>query len=49
MLKGSRAVFSGLPTVELARVIHDYVIPFTSINGLYHVSSSPISKFELRN
>lgn len=45
----SKAVFSGLPTVELARVIHDYVIPFTSINGLYHVSSFPISKFELLN
>lgn len=42
-----KAVFSGLPTVELARIIHDYVIPSTSINGLYHVSSSPINKFEL--
>lgn len=42
-----KAVFSGLPTVELARIIHDYVIPEYSIHGLYHVSSSPINKYEL--
>ncbi len=42
-----RAIFSGLPTFELARVIHEYVIPNEGLHGLYHVSSSPISKFDL--
>jgi dTDP-4-dehydrorhamnose reductase len=42
-----KAVFSGLPTVELARVIRDYVIDRPDLEGLYHVSSAPISKFEL--
>lgn len=42
-----KAVFSGLPTVELARVIRDYVIPNPALTGLYHVSSNPIDKFSL--
>ena len=43
----SRAIFSGLPTVELARVIRDHVIPFPDLQGVYHVSAEPISKYEL--
>lgn len=43
----SRAVFSGLPTVELARVMRDYVLPRPQLRGLYHVSAQPISKLEL--
>lgn len=47
-IKGYKhAVFSGLPTVELARVIHDYVIPNPQLSGLYHVSSEPIDKYSL--
>lgn len=42
-----RAVFSGLPTVELARVILEYVMPRPELHGLYHVSAAPINKFEL--
>ena len=42
-----RAIFSGLPTVEIARVIRDFVIPNTSLSGVYHVASSAISKFDL--
>ncbi|HYW56833.1 MAG TPA: SDR family oxidoreductase [Polaromonas sp.] len=42
-----RAIFSGLPTVELARVIRDHVIPHPELHGLYHVSASPINKFDL--
>ena len=41
------AVFSGLPTVELSRVIREFVIPRPDLSGLYHVSTSPISKFHL--
>jgi len=43
----TRAVFSGLPTVELARVIRDHVLPHPELHGLYHVSAEPISKYEL--
>ena len=42
-----RAVFSGLPTVVLARLIRDVVLPRPDLQGLYHVSASPISKFDL--
>lgn len=42
-----RAVFSGLPTVELARVIRDQVLPRPELHGLYHVSADPIDKHTL--
>ena len=42
-----RAIFSGLPTVEVARVIRDYVLPFPDLRGLYHLSAAPISKLDL--
>lgn len=42
-----RAIFSGLPTVEIARVIRDHVIPHPELHGLYHVSAEPINKFDL--
>lgn len=43
----TRAVFSGLPTVVLARVIRDHVLPRPDLCGLYHVASTPISKYDL--
>jgi dTDP-4-dehydrorhamnose reductase len=43
----ARAVFSGLPTVELAGIVAERVIPNEGLTGLYHVSSAPISKYEL--
>jgi dTDP-4-dehydrorhamnose reductase len=43
----AHAIFSGLPTVELAHVIRDVVLPRSSMNGLYHVAARPISKLEL--
>jgi dTDP-4-dehydrorhamnose reductase len=42
-----RAIFSGLPTVEVARVIRDHVIPRPELHGLYHLSAAPINKFDL--
>lgn len=42
-----KVIYSGFPTIELARIIRDYVIPNPEITGLYHVSSDPISKYEL--
>ncbi|AYF87482.1 SDR family oxidoreductase [Pseudomonas sp. DY-1] len=47
-VKGFRqAVFSGLPTVVLADVIQRYVLPDSSLSGLYHVSAEPIDKYTL--
>lgn len=43
----TRALFSGLPTVELARVMKDFVIPHPQLNGLYHVAAAPIDKHSL--
>lgn len=43
----SQAIFSGVTTVELARVIRDIVIPRTDLSGLYQLSGRPISKYEL--
>lgn len=42
-----RAIFSGLPTVELARVVRDVVLPRPEISGIYHVASKPIAKLDL--
>ena len=41
------AIYTGFPTVEIANIIADYVIPDQSLSGLYQVSSNPISKYEL--
>ena len=43
----SRVIFSGLPTVVLAKIIRDYVIPKPELFGVYHVAAEPISKFDL--
>lgn len=42
-----KAVFSGVPTFELARIIRDFVIPKPELHGLYHVAASPINKYDL--
>ena len=42
-----KAVFSGLPTVELARIIRDHVLPRPELCGLYQVSANPIDKLAL--
>jgi len=43
----TNAIYSGFPTVEMARIIADFVIPNPNLEGLYHVSSEPISKYNL--
>lgn len=46
--KGYRqAIFSGLPTVVLAQIIRDIVIPRANLSGVYHVAAQPISKYDL--
>jgi len=42
-----KAIYSGFPTIEFARIIRDYVLPDEQMDGIYHVSSEPISKFDL--
>jgi dTDP-4-dehydrorhamnose reductase len=47
-IKGfKKAIFSGFPTCEIARIIDEYIIPNSDLHGLYHVSSEPISKLDL--
>ncbi|MGR2707032.1 NAD(P)-dependent oxidoreductase [Pseudomonas sp. IB20] len=43
----TNAIFSGVPTVELARIIVECVLPNPELFGLYHVSAEPIDKFTL--
>lgn len=43
----TRAIYSGFTTDELSRILMNCVIPDTSLSGLYHVSSEPISKYDL--
>ncbi len=43
----TRAIFSGLPTVALAQVVRDVVIPHAELSGVYHVAAQPISKYGL--
>jgi len=49
-IKGyKKAIFSGLTTFELSKIIIEYVIPNAELSGIYHVSSSSISKYDLLN
>jgi dTDP-4-dehydrorhamnose reductase len=43
----SRAIFSGVTTFELARIIRIILLEHPSMSGLYHVSSAPIDKYSL--
>lgn len=44
-----KAIYSGFTTMELSRIFKLIFTKYTNLNGLYHISSSPISKFELLN
>lgn len=41
------AVYSGFPTLCMAQIIAGLITEHTSLKGLYHISSEPVSKFEL--
>jgi dTDP-4-dehydrorhamnose reductase len=43
----THAIFSGLPTVILAKIIGEFVIPNQDLSGLYNVASKPINKYDL--
>jgi len=44
-----KAIFSGLPTEELADVIKSIITMHRNLHGLYHVSADPIDKYSLLN
>ena len=47
-IKGYKnAIYSGLTTLEIGKVIHKFIIPNENIEGLYHLSSKKIDKFTL--
>ena len=43
----TQAIFSGLTTIELSRVILRVIQSHPSLEGLYHVAAEPISKYDL--
>ena len=45
----TKAVFSGLPTIEVARVVKEYVFQNPNLSGLFHLSVDPINKYDLLN
>ena len=48
LVKGyTHAIYTGLPTMELARVVRDVVAPRPDLHGLWQVASAPIDKFSL--
>lgn len=42
-----KAIFSGLSTIEMSRVIERLLMQYPQASGLYHVSSAPITKLDL--
>ena len=44
-----KAIYTGLPTVELSRIVRDFIFPRPDLRGVYHIASQPISKFDLLN
>ena len=45
----NKAIYSGLITSEFARFIKKIILDCQKIDGIYHLSSKPISKYDLLN
>lgn len=43
----SKALFSGLPTCYIAKLLIDYILPNPEVAGLLHLSVDPIDKYTL--
>ena len=41
------AIYSGFPSFMLGKIISTFILPRPELCGLYHISSDPISKYEL--
>lgn len=42
-----KAIFSGFPTVEIGRILTQYVLKRPELSGTYNISSDSISKYDL--
>lgn len=42
-----KAFFSGFTSYEYARIISEFVLPNDKLKGVFHISSEPISKYDL--
>lgn len=43
----TNVIFSGLPTIVLAKILVKIIRDFPELSGIWHISSDPISKFDL--
>lgn len=43
----TQAIFSGLPTIEIAKVVKEYILGDDTLHGVYHLSAAAISKYDL--
>ena len=43
----TKAIFSGFPTFELARIVERTLTDVPKAHGMYHVAAAPISKYDL--
>ena len=43
----TKAIFSGFPTIVIAQILRDYVIPNPELHGTYNMSADPIAKYDL--
>ena len=43
----TRSIFSGFSSIALSKIIRDEVLTRPSLNGLFHLASKPISKYDL--
>jgi dTDP-4-dehydrorhamnose reductase len=43
----SKAIFSGLPSVVIARLVQDILLVWPQLGGVFHIASEPISKLDL--
>ena len=43
----TRAIFSGVTTLELAKCLSEVIIPSPNLAGIFHIASTPCSKFDL--
>ena len=41
------AIYSGLPTIEIAKILNDHIIFNKKLKGLYQISGNAINKYEL--
>jgi len=43
----TKAIFSGFPAKTLAKILLEKIVPNEELNGLYHIASQKINKYEL--